>query len=112
MKVRPAVGKISEIAWRFANACGVVSRLQSCLTPGAPKPAAEKEKKKEVKATAKATTKAEVKKPETTESRKKALKMLDEEINKKIGFAEPEAAPLKEDDGDEFQIEFTNDENL
>lgn len=68
----------STLSFSIANACGLITALQTLGNPSEPR--SEKATKKEDSPKLKAKKAAD-------HSRKKALKMLDEEIEKKSGFA-------------------------
>ena len=75
-QAKPYADYTSNLCFSIANACGLITALQT--SPAEPR--GEKTSKKEDSPKPKAKKAAD-------HSRKKALKMLDEEIEKKSGFA-------------------------
>ena len=86
-KIQPTIEKVCERAYNIANSCGFIVMMQNCL------------KKKKIR---RANKKAE--------SRKKALEMLDEEIQKKQPLndtdnADEESVVLKKDIDKKDEVE-------
>lgn len=75
-RARPTVDYLSSVGFAFANSCKVITAIQSVGISSEPKRDAAK--KQDSPKSAQKTT---------SEQRKKALRILDEEIEKKSGFS-------------------------
>ena len=74
-RVRSPCDQMCALMWALADSCRLITKMQGCLLPRAPAPKEKPTSKPNSKPNSKSN-------PKLTDTKKAALKMLDDEINK------------------------------